>query len=125
MNENQVRERMAKLIVDTPSIIVSKNCTDDALLVLVAVDIADHLIANGVTIREWIPVTERLPDMQDEVLTYSECNGVRAGSVIVEGEGNEETIWYLCRTGKISIDVTHWMPLPEPPESEKGGESDA
>lgn len=52
MNENQVRERMAKLIVDTPSSIVSKNCTDDALLVLVAVDIADHLIANGVTIRE-------------------------------------------------------------------------
>lgn len=28
-------------------------------------EIADHLIANGVTIQKWIPVTERLP--QEEV----------------------------------------------------------
>ena len=27
--------------------------------------IADHLIANGVTIQRWIPVTERLPEIEE------------------------------------------------------------
>ena len=30
--------------------------------------IADHLIANGVTVQEWIPVTERLPEEGEYVL---------------------------------------------------------
>ena len=30
--------------------------------------IADILIANGVTVQRWIPVTERLPDMYQNVL---------------------------------------------------------
>ena len=30
--------------------------------------IADHLIANGVTIQKWIPVSERLPESQKIVL---------------------------------------------------------
>ena len=27
--------------------------------------VADHMIANGVTVQEWIPVSERLPDIPD------------------------------------------------------------
>ena len=76
--------------------------------------IAERLIANGVTIQRWIPVTERLPDTQVEVLTYSECNGVRSAALLA---ANDKTaMWYLCRTDKLSIAVTHWMPLPEAPE---------
>lgn len=30
-------------------------------------DIADHLIANGVTVQKWIPVTERLPQEKGEI----------------------------------------------------------
>ena len=33
-----------------------------------AEDISDHLIANGVTVQKWIPVTERLPEPETEVL---------------------------------------------------------
>lgn len=30
--------------------------------------LADHLISNGVTVQSWIPVTERLPEPEQEVL---------------------------------------------------------
>ena len=32
---------------------------------------ADHLIANGVTVQKWIPVTERLPKREDANLYES------------------------------------------------------
>lgn len=92
--------------------------------------IADYLLTNGVRLeskqatsenasdenKRWIPVTERLPDTQMEVLTYSECNGVRSACLLAADD--ETQMWYLCRTDKLSIAVTHWMPLPEPPEKE-------
>lgn len=34
--------------------------------------IADHLIANGVTVQQWIPVTERLPENEAAVLILAE-----------------------------------------------------
>ena len=34
--------------------------------------IADHLIANGVTVQEWIPVKDRLPEKNTSVLAYRE-----------------------------------------------------
>ena len=32
--------------------------------------IADHLIANGVTVQQWIPVSERLPDKNDKYIAF-------------------------------------------------------
>ena len=40
-------------------------------------EIADHLIANGVTIQRWIPVTERLPDCAETVLAVDR-DGIRS-----------------------------------------------
>ena len=54
--------------------------------------------------RRWIPVTERLPDIGIEVLVYSEDDGV-----CVDYYGGDSFGYY---------DVTHWMPLPEPPKGE-------
>ena len=34
-------------------------------------DVADYLIANGVTVQRWIPVTERLPEPETEVLVLA------------------------------------------------------
>ena len=76
--------------------------------------VADHLIANGVTIQRWIPVTERLPDSGKYVLLY--CSDG------LYGEGHYrayENKWYLSKITYKSIpDVTHWMPLPEAPKGE-------
>lgn len=77
---------------------------------------ADHLIANGVTINQWIPVTERLPKNTNDVLA------------IVLGDGCQQVLvgWYFAKydkwriyppcTGRDPWIVTHWMPLPKPPK---------
>ena len=58
--------------------------------------------------RRWIPCSERLPEAGADVLAYSRYKGV----VVDYYDG---VLWGYD-------DVTHWMPLPEPPE--KGGGPD-
>ena len=41
--------------------------------------IADHLIANGVTVQQWIPVSERLPESGVHVLVACEMRGQYCG----------------------------------------------
>lgn len=77
--------------------------------------IADHLIANGVTVQCWVPVTERLPEVGDEVLVCDEdgicylCEYVDIlGGVWDDGDVGSEYI---------ALDeFTHWMPLPDAPK---------
>lgn len=78
--------------------------------------VIDNLIAHGVTVQEWIPVTERLPE---------------AGKVLcITTKGHYKVMEWLatfnCWSDPGGIDfthfkreyVTHWMPLPEPPKEE-------
>ena len=84
-----------------------------------ALAIADHLIANGVTVQEWISVKDRLPeDSNDE---FADAVLVTDGFVqhmayFVGGE------WRFAESGEIKepmwYRITHWMPLPEPPKGE-------
>ena len=72
---------------------------------------ADYLIANGVTVQEWISVKDRLPDMYQNVLA------IRAdGKIVVDAIGSLE-IWYK-QMDLVGRPVTHWMPLPEMPKGE-------
>jgi len=64
---------------------------------------------------EWISVKDRLPDAGIRVLTLDKWGGIRdrelyaftSGPLVFRPDG--------LHLGK---DVTHWMPLPEPPEEE-------
>ena len=77
--------------------------------------IADHLIANGVTVQEWISVKDRLPGKNVNCIVHYKhayCNndGYWAiGSCFYDGEKFQIGLAYK---------VTHWMPLPEPPKEE-------
>lgn len=82
--------------------------------------IADHLIANGVTFAEdnnvpskWIPVTERLPEYGQIVLAFGKRH---ATSGMFRGTTSRPNQWHW--KGNTYKEVSHWMPLPEPPKGE-------
>ena len=81
--------------------------------------IADHLIMNGVTVQEWIPVEDRLPEYSND--GFADAVLVTDGFVqhmayFVGGE------WRFAESGEIKepmwYRITHWMPLPNPPKGE-------
>lgn len=79
--------------------------------------LVDHLIQNGVTIQKWIPVTERLPEPETDVLVF--VDGCVEAIVYRYGRKRNRFMkmddcgYWWERTG-----VTHWMPFPEPPKKE-------
>lgn len=80
--------------------------------------LVDWLIANGVTIQKWIPVTERLPEKDVDVLC---SRGNHIGALMdvytyIDYNYWEDSYGYLCRAEDEGI--THWMHLPEPPKGE-------
>ena len=87
---------------------------------------ADYFIANGVTIatdnNKWIPVTERLPDTAERVLVCKTWNGrvYKPEYGYYQDFPNQKGCWYvLTEEGYYpQREVTHWMPLPEPPKGE-------
>lgn len=58
----------------------------------------------------WISVKDRLPGHRAMYITCDELNIVEATMF----DGNEDAVWNTVAGTK----VTHWMPLPEPPEVE-------
>ena len=92
--------------------------------------IADHLIMNGVTVQEWIPVTERLPERDKEVLLivhgwedrlyYTGClhrqEAERSWLTGIESKASDWKIWGFSYLREPI--VTHWMPLPNQPKGE-------
>lgn len=70
----------------------------------------DYLIANGVTVQEWISVEERLPKMDENPVLAVFCG-------IVNPAWCHGAKWELP-SGFITKEITHWMPLPEPPKGE-------
>lgn len=93
-------------------------------------ELADYLIAHGVTVQEWIPVSERLPEdvygkdrEQIVVLVRTKSGKVSqcarmADYERIEDETHTKVEW--IKNGKFYWNknkaVTHWMPLPEAPK---------
>ena len=71
-------------------------------------EIAENLIANGVTVQEWISVKDRLPDWRDgKVLVFT-----KYGFSICERTVNNR--W----RGQYANWITHWAYLPKPTKGE-------
>ena len=106
-----VREKLVELLAPT-----SLNFEEATYL-------ADYLVKNGVTVQEWIPVDERLPQEGGAV-----CKNVilfMDGGLVTVGWLNQITNrgYYLDTINDVIIKAplsrfTHWMPLPQPPKGE-------
>ena len=100
--------------------------------------VASHLFDNGASVQEWISVKDRLPDPDQDVIlctleieTYGkhhEKKKIYRNIYIGYFDGDE---WltsychgceYIFRMNEKypneTIEVTHWMPLPQPPKGE-------
>ena len=65
---------------------------------------------------EWISVNERLPEEDEDVLVMTAEGKFASGGMHVASL-DEDGVWYPSHgDGWEFPDVTHWMPLPEPPE---------
>lgn len=66
---------------------------------------------------EWVPVGEQWPPHLSDVLVAYKCgNYIRLGVGEFDGTTvNDEGITIPYFKGIGGFEVTHWMPLPEPP----------
>ncbi len=73
----------------------------------------DKIITDGYFVSKWIPCSERMPENYKNVLLYGKKIGILKGfftaykDLYIADSGN---------TGVRKYAVTHWMPLPDPPE---------
>lgn len=76
--------------------------------------IADSIIAEGVTVQEWISVKDRLPEYGSIVFTFCDDGSIGIRAYF----GFFEKIVRVVLSKLTFAEVTHWMPLPQPPKGE-------
>lgn len=114
-----VREKLVELLRNAKAAMKSENLSCDIARNMFVVD---FMMANGVTVQEWISVDDRLPDETGRYLAVKkriapdELGGNRTDIVILRfyvDDGFRMPIhipdWI---NGEINEEVTHWMPLP-------------
>ena len=77
---------------------------------------ANILIANGVTIQEWISVDDRLPEPFVPVLV--QMHGEEPFPTVREGFISNDGVWQSAMFRREPGEVTHWQPMPQPPKGE-------
>ena len=106
-----MREKLIELLDETFDKQYERN------LVITARNTANHLVANGVTIQKWIPVTERLPEKYGKYLCRYVFNE-SAEYPHIEAISYYPTMTRFQGEGSCGMRVTHWMPLPPAPKGE-------
>lgn len=66
----------------------------------------------------WIPVSERLPQPLEDVLVVRAHREIGDGPVVDLGWWYQGNWWMTSEDFPLPdvVEVTHWMPLPAPPE---------
>ena len=112
-----MRENLIELL---ETVVSPKELLCDGEVRVSTARVADHLIAHGVTFAtdnnvgsKWIPVTERLPEDEKKVLCILED-----GFFCILEWLSWEWLWNDGHNVYAEKDVTHWMPLPEPPKGD-------
>ena len=111
-----VREKLIEIVKKAAYSSLPSNTEDFHLNMFVT-----NLLSHGVTVQEWISVTERLPEAGGYVVCIAKRNPFsRFMPMVARIEKNG---WANPITEQYISEVTHWMPLPLPPEvALKGGE---
>lgn len=89
-----------------------ESCDDDRIEAVK--DVLRRLAGNSpVTPDGWISCSERMPDNNHDVLFFDVWGYIRIGWFSADDRS-----WFTSDDG-CCMEVTHWMPLPEPPQEVK------
>ena len=66
---------------------------------------------------KWIPVSERMPEISDEILYLCQEDGVKGYGIVSSSNfsGKGDAKLYVHSEGydmRFGVDITHWVPLP-------------
>ena len=113
-----VREKLVELLRNAKAAMKSENLSCDIARNMFVVD---FMIANGVTVQEWISAKDRQPNNKGCYLLTVK-HWFDGEPVVREACWNGKD-WFSCddRRYKITPRVTHWMPLPELPKGTNDG----
>lgn len=104
-----VRGKLVELIAETIELYPSER-----------EELADGLIANGVTVQEWISVEDRLPEEGEYVLCvlkgFNYGGKIQVCKFVPADKFKDKPYFEHFRNG--FPPVTHWMPLPHPLKGE-------
>ena len=84
--------------------------------------IADRLIANGVTVQEWISVEDRLPEKDGQYLIFTTQYFTPDHIDEIDHKDGIEISGYCKRYGFLSENGLHakyWRDIPQPPKGDK------
>ena len=106
-----VREKLAEIVKKAAYSSLPSNTEDFHLNMFVT-----NLLAHGVTVQEWVSVYDELPEVGRYVVCIAKRNPFsRFMPMVARIEKNG---WVNPITEQYISEVTHWMPLPEPPKGE-------
>ena len=101
--QNKVRDKLIELLLGK-----SIDTVEDVEYVV------DYLIANGVTVQEWISVKNELPKDNGKLQAFLVCRNqpsATSGKVLIKTE-------FFTNAFNGNNNITHWMPLPQPPKGD-------
>lgn len=108
-----VREKLVELLKNAKSAMKSENLSCDIARNMF---VADFMMSNGVTVQEWISVDDRLPEAGGYVVCIAKRNPFsRFMPMVARIEKNG---WANPITEQYISEVTHWIPIPQPPKGE-------
>ena len=122
VREKLIEQAISHFLYGVSHDIFSEPVTTYAKLAIEALEKEKEI---GVTVQEWIPASEPPKKITNKVIVLCK-NGYRGFGHYEDYKGKQT--WYNLESGKPftdwdledceSYEVTHWMPMPQPPKGE-------
>ena len=111
-----VREKLVELLNSFQH--CGRTSVMNGMKVIPNEEVANHLIAHGITVQEWISVKDRLPERTGSYIVCTDKGAICTAkfySDLPTGLRYEKPHWNNSRLNK---HITHWCEMPQPPKGE-------